>query len=98
MAGANRDEDAALEQAIGLAMYDPRRYARLAAAASADYLDALRSICPAGWPEQRRDEVANLVLAALRGLLLARRTGGSDREAEAGLAALERALAREAEA
>jgi AcrR family transcriptional regulator len=92
------DEDAALEQAMGLAMYDPRRYARLASGASAEYLEALRSICPAGWAEQRKEEVANLVLGALRGLLLARRTSGSDREADAGLAALERALAREVHA
>jgi AcrR family transcriptional regulator len=91
-------EDAALEQAMGLAMYDPQRYARLAAGASAEYLQALRDMCPAGWSEQRREEVANLVLGALRGLLLARRTSGSDREAAAGLAALERALTREVEA
>jgi AcrR family transcriptional regulator len=89
------DEDAALEQAMGLAMYDPRRYARLAAGASEDYLAALREICPAGWSEQRKHEVATLVLGALRGLLLARRTSGDEEDAAAGLAALERALARE---
>jgi AcrR family transcriptional regulator len=92
------EEDAALEQAIGLAMYDPRRYARLAAGASEDYLRALREMCPADWSEQRKEEVANLVLGALRGLLLARRTSGDERAAAAGLAALERALAREVEA
>jgi AcrR family transcriptional regulator len=89
------EEDAVLEQAIGLAMYDPSRYARLAAAASEDYLGALRQICPAEWSEQRRSEVASLVLAALRGLLLARRTSGNEDEAAAGLSALERALDRE---
>jgi AcrR family transcriptional regulator len=92
------EEDAALEQAIGLAMYDPQRYARLATVASEEYLAALREICPAGWTEQRRHEVASMVLAALRGLLLARRTSGDDRDAAAGLAALERALAREIDA
>jgi AcrR family transcriptional regulator len=89
------DEDAPLEQAIGLAMYDPARYGDLAAAASEEYLRALEALCPAGWTERRRQEVAALVLAALRGLLLARRTSGDERAAEAGLAALERALARE---
>jgi AcrR family transcriptional regulator len=90
------DEDAALEQAIGLAMYDPRRYARLAADASEEYLRALHEICPAEWSERRKHEVSALVLAALRGLLLARRTSGDEHDAAAGLAALERALAREA--
>jgi AcrR family transcriptional regulator len=88
-------EDAALEQAMGLAMYDPPRYGRLAAGASEEYLSALRDICPAGWTERRKQEVADLVLAALRGLLLARRTSGDEHDPGAGLAALERALARE---
>jgi DNA-binding transcriptional regulator YbjK len=88
-------EDAALEQAMGLAMYDPSRYARLAADGSAEYLRALHELCPPGWSEQRKQEVANLVLAAMRGLLLARRTSGNEQDSAAGLAALERALARE---
>jgi hypothetical protein len=92
------DEDAALEQAMGLAMYDPPRYARLVAGASEDYLRALRDICPAEWTERHKQEVANLILAALRGLLLARRTSGNEHSPRAGLAALERALAREIEA
>jgi len=92
------DEDAPLEQAIGLAMYDPARYGRIAADASEDYLRALEDLCPAGWTERRRQEVSALVLAALRGLLLARRTSGDEDAAAAGLAALERALAREVDA
>jgi AcrR family transcriptional regulator len=88
-------EDAALEQAIGLAMFDPRRHARLAAGAAEEYLRALRDICPPGWTERRKQEVANLVLAALRGLLIARRTGGTESDPAAGLDALERALERE---
>src|SRR5689334_12394760 len=92
------EEDAALEQAIGLAMYHPARYARLAVDASAEYLTVLRDLCPEGWGDQRKEEVAHLVLGALRGLLLARRTSGDDRGAAAGLAALERALTREVEA
>lgn len=89
------EQDAALEQAMGLAMYDPRRYGRLVGAASEDYLRALREICPTEWSDQRKHEVANLVLAALRGLLLARRTSSHAHDPTAGLAALERALARE---
>lgn len=88
-------EDAALEQAIGLAMYDPARHARLAAGAAEEYLGALREICPAGWTARRKQEVANLVLAALRGLLIARRTGGAESDPDAGLDALQRALERE---
>jgi AcrR family transcriptional regulator len=91
-------EDAPLEQAMGLAMYDPPRYARLAAGASEDYLSALREICPETWSERRKQEVAELILAALRGLLLARRTSDGESDPDAGLAALERALTREVEA
>ena len=91
-------EDTPLEQAMGLAMYDPPRYARLAAGASEDYLSALREICPDGWSERRKQEIAELILATLRGLLLARRTSGGESDPDAGLAALERALAREVDA
>lgn len=91
-------EDAPLEQAMGLAMYDPARYGRLAAGASEDYLSTLRDLCPASWSDRRKQEVAELILAALRGLLLARRTSSGASDADAGLAALERALAREMEA
>ena len=41
-----------LDQAIGLAMYDPDRYAGLGAEASPQYLPALMSICPADWPDR----------------------------------------------
>lgn len=89
------EEDVPLEQAMGLAMFDPRRHARLAAGATEDYLPALEELCPPGWSAQRKHEVAQLVLATLRGLLLARRTSGDRYDPAAGLAALERALARE---
>jgi AcrR family transcriptional regulator len=89
------DEDSALEQAMGLAMYDPVRYAGLVAGATADYLQALQDLCPETWAPARKAEVAQLVLAALRGLLLARRTTADDTGAQAGRAALERALLRE---
>jgi AcrR family transcriptional regulator len=38
-----------LDQAIGLAMYDPDRYGRLGREASRQYLPALLSLCPEHW-------------------------------------------------
>ncbi|MBE7190749.1 hypothetical protein [Jatrophihabitans endophyticus] len=88
-------EQDALLQAIGLAVYDPDRYAQLVRGSATEYLDALRAICPSGWDELRKTQVAELVLATLRGLLLAQRTESSEHDVAAGLAALERALERE---
>src|SRR4051812_45082081 len=45
-----------LEQAIGLAMYDPGRYSALAREASEQYLPSLLSLCPAHWTESRKLE------------------------------------------
>ncbi|TCC46416.1 TetR/AcrR family transcriptional regulator [Kribbella capetownensis] len=84
-----------LDQAIGLAMYDPARYADLAREASKQYLPALLSICPAAWSERRKGEVAELILATLRGFLIEWRTSGDGAGIEAGFAALVRALERE---
>lgn len=87
----------ALDQALGLAMYDPYRHAALAVDAAGHFLPALRAMCPPGWSYQRKDEIAELVFAALRGFLVQRRTGGGDGAdgGEAGLAALLRMLERE---
>ncbi|ACU70922.1 putative transcriptional regulator, TetR family [Catenulispora acidiphila DSM 44928] len=68
----------ALDQALGLAMYDPGRHAALAVDAAGHFLPALRDMCPPQWSERRKDEVAELVFAALRGFLVQRRTGGSE--------------------
>ncbi|MGW5192900.1 hypothetical protein ACWEOO_26885 [Kribbella sp. NPDC004138] len=84
-----------LDQAIGLAMYDAGRYADLARSASRQYLPALLSLCPEDWDEQRRTEVAELILATLRGFLIEWRTSGDAAGIEAGFAALVRALDRE---
>lgn len=84
-----------LDQAIGLAMYDAARYADLARSASQQYLPALLSICPPAWPEQRKREVAQLILATLRGFLIEWRTSGDAPGIESGFAALLRALERE---
>ncbi|MGF1425649.1 TetR/AcrR family transcriptional regulator [Kitasatospora sp. LaBMicrA B282] len=84
-----------LDQAIGLAMYDPVRHAELARTASAQYLPVLLSFCPLSWPERRKFEVSQLVLAALRGLLVELVTSGDVEGIDAGFAALVRALERE---
>jgi AcrR family transcriptional regulator len=89
------EESRVLDQAIGLMMYDSARYAELGRGASQQYLPALLSICPERWPDERKVEVAELILAAARGFLIDRLTSGRDAGAEAGFAALARALDRE---
>lgn len=88
------DEGPVLDQAIGLMLYDPARYGHLGAGASEQYLASLVSMCPEHWSEARKVEVAKMVLATLRGLLIERLTG-DDRGVEAGFEALTRALDRE---
>jgi AcrR family transcriptional regulator len=89
------EEGHVLDQAIGLSMYDPTRYAALGHGASQQYLPALLSLLPDTWPERRRLEVAELILGALRGFLIDRLTSGTTAGVEAGLDALARALDRE---
>jgi hypothetical protein len=79
-------------------MYDAPRYADLARTASRQYLPTLLSLCPESWSEQRRTEVAEFVLATLRGFLIEWRTSGDAAGIDAGLAALTRALEREEQA
>ena len=92
LVGSERD---ALLQAVGLAIYDPERYAGLIRGSATQYLDALRTICPATWTDERKAEVSELILATLRGLLLAQRIETDTHDVTAGLVALERALRRE---
>ena len=89
------EEGHVLDQAIGLSMYDPARYAALGHGASQQYLPALLSLLPETWPERRRLEIAELVLGALRGFLIDRLTSGTTDGVDAGLDALARALDRE---
>ena len=85
-----------LDQAMGLAMYDPERYAELGQGATGQYLPSLLSICPEGWSDQRKLEVAEMILATLRGFVVDRATGNGDMAgADAGFEALARALERE---
>lgn len=87
----------ALDQALGLAMYDPEHHRALAADALERFLPPLRALCPPQWSGQRKTQVAELILAALRGFLVQRRTGSPDGQSggEAGFAALLRMLERE---
>jgi AcrR family transcriptional regulator len=84
-----------LDQAVGLAMYNPERYAVMGREASEQYLPAVLSICPAEWSDQRQREVAEMILAVLRGFLVEWLTSGDATGAEAGFEALARALERE---
>lgn len=86
----------ALDQALGLAMYDPRRHGALAADAAERFLPPLRALCPEDWSRERKEQVAELVFAALRGFLVQRRTApDGESGGEAGFAALLRMLERE---
>lgn len=85
----------AIDQAIGLAMYDPTRYAHLAKDATALYLDPLMGLCPPEWDFDRKEEVAELILATMRGFLMEWQTARNSARIELALAALVRALDRE---
>ncbi|MEV1243611.1 hypothetical protein [Nonomuraea sp. NPDC049750] len=84
-----------LDQAIGLAMYDPDRYAELGSEASAQYLPVLTSFCPEHWSDRRKRAVAEMILASLRGFLLERLISGDVERLGAGVDALIRMLERE---
>jgi len=84
-----------LDQAIGLTMYDPDRYAELGREASRQYLPALLALCPGQWTDQRKLEASELIMAAMRGFLVEWLTTGDSSGAAAGLEALARALERE---
>jgi AcrR family transcriptional regulator len=84
-----------VDQAMGLSMYDPGRYAVLGQEASRQYLPAVLSICPEHWSDRRRLEVAEMILAALRGFLVRWLTSDDKDAIPAGFGALTRALDRE---
>lgn len=90
----------ALDQALGLAMYDPDRHGALALDAAERFLPPLRELCPPHWSDARKDGVAELIFAALRGILVQRRTStpAGDTGGEAGFEVLLRMLEREAAA
>jgi len=89
------EESRVLDQAIGLMMYDSARYAELGRGASQQYLPSLLSVCPQEWSDQRKLEVSEMILAALRGFVIEWLTSGNTAGVEAGFEALARALERE---
>ncbi len=89
------EESRVLDQAIGLMMYDSARYAELGRGASQQYLPTLLSVCPPSWSGQRKLEVSEMIMAALRGFLIDQLTSGNNAGVEAGFEALARALERE---
>jgi DNA-binding transcriptional regulator YbjK len=84
-----------IDEAIGLAMYDPARYSHLAQGATESYLGTLESWCPPDWTDQRKREVALLIVATFRGCLAEWRTTGDMKNIAPALDALVRALERE---
>jgi AcrR family transcriptional regulator len=89
------EESRVLDQAIGLMLYDPSRYGELGRGSSQQYLPTLLSICPPDWPERRKLEVSEMIMAVLRGFIIDWLTSGDITGTEAGLEALARALDRE---
>jgi DNA-binding transcriptional regulator YbjK len=84
-----------IDQAIGLAMYDPQRYAHLANDATGLYYGPLMTLCPPAWTEQRKEEVVDLIMATMRGFLMEWQTTRSVVRIDPALTALVRALDRE---
>ena len=84
-----------LDQAIGLTLYDSKRYAELGRDASEQYVPALLALCPDGWSQRRKLEVAEMIMAVLRGFVVHWRTSGDTTGIDAGFEALVRALDRE---
>jgi AcrR family transcriptional regulator len=84
-----------IDQATGMAMYDPVRFAHLARGGFLSYLPWLLDWCPPHWPDQRKREVAMFILTALRGCLVEWRTTSDMANIAPVLEALTRALDRE---
>jgi hypothetical protein len=92
------DDDAGvrvIDQAMGLAMYEPGRYGHLTAEAYPQYTEGIMSWCPPHWTEQRKREVATLVVATLRGCIAEWRITRDMKHITPALDALARALSRE---
>jgi AcrR family transcriptional regulator len=80
------------DQAMGLMMYHPERYIELGRGSSQQYLPTLLALCPESWSEQRKNEVAQMIMATLRGFVIDRLATGDSSGVEAGFEALARAL------
>lgn len=89
------EEDGAprvLDQATGLSLYDPTRYTHLGKDATEQYLPDVLALLPTGWSQDRREALATLILATLRGLLADILTSGDQARVSAGVHALARML------
>lgn len=87
-----------IDQAMGLAMYEPDRYAHLMADANPAYTVGIISWCPPQWTERRKLEVAMLVVSALRGCIAEWRITRDMTHITPALDALTRALEHEEKA
>jgi AcrR family transcriptional regulator len=83
------------DQGIGLMMYDPERYRALGRGSSQQYQPTLLALCPGGWSDRRKSEVAEMIMATLRGFVIDRLASGDSSGVDAGFEALARALERE---
>jgi AcrR family transcriptional regulator len=83
------------DQGMGLMMYDPSRYLELGRGSSQQYLPTLLDLCPEDWSERRKTEVAEMIMATLRGFVIDRLASGDHSGVDAGFEALARALDRE---
>ena len=84
-----------IDQAIGLVMYDLDRYESLGRETTVQYLPGVLALCPADWSDERKFEIAELLIAILRGFLMDWRTTQETVRIDAALEALARALDRE---
>lgn len=84
-----------LDQASGLALYDPVRYLALGQDATEQYLPVIHNLLPRNWTERQGQAVAALILAVLRGLLVDALTAPDAGRADGALAVLARLLNHE---
>jgi DNA-binding transcriptional regulator YbjK len=87
-----------IDQATGLAMYDPVRYAHLARGGFESYIEPLQAWCPPQWTAEHKREISIFILTTLRGCLVEWRTTGDMANITPVLDALVRALEREEKA
>lgn len=84
-----------ITQSIGLLLYDPERYRHLGRDLGDQYHDVLIAMCPPAWSAERKEEIAALMVAVFRGLLLDARARGTSLEDPPAIRALLRMLERE---
>ena len=87
-----------IDQATGLAMYEPIRYAHLARGGFESYIEPLQSWCPPHWTAQHKREITMFILTTLRGCLVEWRTTSDMANIAPVLDALVRAIEREEKA